>query len=159
MTGAPEVVAAEVSEFLGAALAGSSLERTVEWVDTDAAGHQHNSVIMRFVEAAESKLFRELGLKGYFPISPRVRQEIDFKSKLYFGQSATAAIRIDRLGTSSMHFAFRVWGHPFEGNGLAVAAEGKVITVCVPEGSSGSGPWPAEIRQTIVDAQASGGRQ
>ena len=35
----------------------ASVERTVEWVDTDASGHQHNSAVMRWVESAEAELF------------------------------------------------------------------------------------------------------
>lgn len=61
----------------GPGLAGTSIERTIERVDTDAAGHQHNPTIMRFVEATEAKLFRELGQPGYFDMVPRVRHEID----------------------------------------------------------------------------------
>ena len=29
------------------------IERAVEWYDTDAAGHQHHSVILRWAEAAD----------------------------------------------------------------------------------------------------------
>jgi len=32
------------------------IERRVEWPDTDADGHQHHSVVMRWVEEAEAAL-------------------------------------------------------------------------------------------------------
>lgn len=50
-----------------AGVSSASIERTVEWVDTDAAGHQHNSAIMRWAESAEAELFRQLELPEYFP--------------------------------------------------------------------------------------------
>ncbi len=138
-----------VADFLATGLAGNALQRTIEWVDTDAAGHQHNSVILRFVEAAEAKLFRELGQNSYFGMAPRVRHETDYRAKLYFGQDVTTAVVITRIGTSSMDFAFKVWGHPHEGRGAVLAAEGRFITVCVPQGSEASAPWPEGIREAL----------
>lgn len=135
--------------FLTGAVAGTSLQRTIEWVDTDAAGHQHNSVIMRMVEAAEAKLFRELGAASYFAIAPRVRHEIDYRAKLYFGQAVSTAIVIEHVGTTSMGFAFKVWGHPHEMREAVLAAEGRFVTVCVPEGSEKSAPWPESIRLAL----------
>ncbi|MGO2053063.1 thioesterase [Glutamicibacter sp. BW80] len=131
--------------FLSSGVNGEALQRTIEWVDTDAAGHQHNSAIMRFVEAAEAKLFRDAGADSYFAMAPRVRQEIDFSAKLFFGQKVTTAVRVERIGTSSMTFGFKVWGHPHQGRGLVLAAEGKFVTVCVPQGGEVSAPWPKEI--------------
>ena len=29
----------------------ATVTRRVEWIDTDASGHQHNSLVMRLVEA------------------------------------------------------------------------------------------------------------
>lgn len=136
-------------EFIASGVAGSMLDRHIEWIDTDAAGHQHNSVVMRFVEAAEARLFRELGVVSYFGHAPRVRHEIDYRAKLYFGQRVTIAVRIERIGTSSMDFSFKVWGHPYEGRGAVIAAEGRFVTVCVPQGSDASTPWPEGIRAAL----------
>lgn len=138
-------VDAAAEEFLASGIAGTTSERHIEWIDTDAAGHQHNSVVMRFVEAAEAKLFRELGVVAYFGHAPRVRHEIDYRAKLYFGQRVTTAVAIEYVGSSSMSFAFRVWGHPHEGRDSALAAEGRFVTVCVPEGAEKSSPWPATM--------------
>ncbi|MFJ2619074.1 acyl-CoA thioesterase [Glutamicibacter sp. NPDC087344] len=139
-----------VESYLAGALAGTANERVIEWVDTDAAGHQHNSAIMRFVEAAESKLFRELDLPEYFPIAPRVRQEVDYRAKLFFGQRVTTALRIDRLGEKSMSFSFEVFGHEYEGRPIVEAASGKFVTAHVPLGSDRSRPWPASILRVLV---------
>ncbi len=142
-------VAAAVDEFLAAGVAGSVLERHIEWIDTDAAGHQHHSVLVRLVEAAEAKLFRELGIVSYFGSAPRVRHEIDYRAKLYFGQRVSAAVAIEHVGTSSMSFAFKAWGHPHEGRGTVLAAESRFVTVCVPEGSEKSAPWPEAILAAV----------
>ncbi len=40
------------------------IERRVEWPDTDAAGHQPHSVVMRWVEEAEAALLERLGSRG-----------------------------------------------------------------------------------------------
>ncbi len=45
-TGAPE-------------LARAVYRGRLEWMDTDAGGHHHNTSITRFVEAAEATLMRE----------------------------------------------------------------------------------------------------
>ncbi|MDO5745226.1 MAG: hotdog domain-containing protein [Micrococcaceae bacterium] len=139
------VIALAVRDFLASGISGTSMDRHIEWVDTDAAGHQHNSVVMRFVEAAEAKLFRELGVGSYFGIAPRVRHEIDYRAKLYFGQQVSTALVVERIGTSSMAFAFKVWGHRHEGRESVLAAEGRFVTVCVPQGAQQSAPWAADL--------------
>ncbi|MGO2621271.1 acyl-CoA thioesterase [Glutamicibacter ardleyensis] len=148
---ATEVMVSKMTgEFISSGVVGEVLQRTIEWVDTDAAGHHHNSVIMRFVEAAEAKLFRSAGIDSYFGMSPRVRQEIDFSAKLYFGQEVTVAVRIERVGGSSMTIGFKVWGHPHRGRALSVAATGRFVTVCVPYGEESSAPWPREILDVVA---------
>lgn len=124
--------------------------RRVEWVDTDAAGHQHNSAIMRFVEACEAQLFRDVGLPEYFGQAPRVRQEVNYRAKLYFGQEVTTEVSLDRLGEKSMTFSFRVWGEEFEYTPRRLSADGLFVTVCVPLGEEISAPWPTEIRKRIL---------
>src|SRR5690606_35087854 len=51
----------EASAGAGAG-AGVTIGRTVEWQDTDAAGHYHHSAVIRWVEAAETALHERLGL-------------------------------------------------------------------------------------------------
>jgi acyl-CoA thioester hydrolase len=129
-----------------------SIERTVEWVDTDAAGHQHNSVIMRWVEAAEAELFRRLQLPDYFPSAPRVQQVINYRAKLWFGQRVTARLSVQELGRTSLTFAFEVHGQPHEQSPGGLAADGTFTTVYVPADSGGAQPWPNHIRAAIGGA-------
>jgi hypothetical protein len=77
----------------------------VEWADTDAAGHHHNTAIVRFVEAAEAAeafLVTRRGLSGYFGAAPRLRYEADFTAPLWFGQDVTTTLVVENIGTSSM---------------------------------------------------------
>lgn len=122
----------------------ASVERTVEWVDTDASGHQHNSAILRWVEAAEAELFRNLDLPGYFPNAPRVQQVINYKAKLWFGQRVTATVKISALGRTSLTMAFEVTS-----DGGEVAAFGTVTTVHVPSGAGAAQPWPEQLVQAV----------
>ncbi|RBQ20622.1 acyl-CoA thioesterase [Spongiactinospora rosea] len=114
----------------------------VEWSDTDAAGHHHNTAVTRFVEAAEAALTRERGLTGYFGSAPRVRYEVEFEQRLYFGQQVTVMLNVEAIGTSSMTFGFEVWGEEFDGRPRRRAARGRYVTVHVPLGEDRSRPWP-----------------
>lgn len=118
----------------------------VQWVDTDASGHQHNSLIMRLAEAAEAELMEAEGIrKAYFAVAPRVRHEINYEGKLYFGQGVTATIVLERLGRSSITFSFEVWGEEFEGRPRHRAASGLWVAAHVPSGSESAAPWPEAI--------------
>lgn len=133
----------------------ASVERIVEWVDTDASGHQHNSAIMRWVESAEAELFlRSLQLPDYFPSVPRVHQEIHFKAKLWFGQRITATVGISKLGRASMTYAFEVWGHPRGELSGSLAAVGTVTVAHVPPESDKAQPWPAAVVDAVASQQA-----
>ncbi|MGN7250365.1 MULTISPECIES: acyl-CoA thioesterase [unclassified Arthrobacter] len=133
----------------------ASVERTVEWVDTDASGHQHNSAILRWVEAAEAELFRKLDLPDYFPSAPRVQQVINYKAKLWFGQRVTATVKINKLGRTSLTMGFEVrsepsgaptGGTPETGT---VAAFGTFTTAHVPAGASTAQPWPEHFVRAV----------
>lgn len=127
-----------------------SIERTVEWVDTDAAGHQHNSVILRWAEACEAELFRNLDLPEYFPTAPRVRQTVNFTAKLYFGQRVRTTIHVQEIGEKSLTLAFTTEGLDVDGHVLNKAANGTVTTVYVAPGALHSSAWPAIIRDQII---------
>jgi acyl-CoA thioester hydrolase len=119
-------------------------------MDTDAAGHHHNTAVVRWVESAEAVLMRERGLAGYFGTAPRVRHEVDYESRLWFGQEVWATVVLERIGASSMSFTYEVWGGEFEGRPAARAARGSFVTVHVPEGSDAATPWPQEWRDALA---------
>ncbi|HET9169233.1 MAG TPA: thioesterase family protein [Actinospica sp.] len=146
----PETNAADSDGGPAAQAAGTVYRGRVEWMDTDASGHYHNSTITRFVESAEAQLMREHGVAEYFGISPRVRYEVSFPSKLWFGQEVTVTLVLERIGTSSMTFGFEVWGEEHGKNPRSLAAHGRFVTVHVPAGGEGSEPWPEEWRTRLA---------
>ncbi|GAB2825595.1 hypothetical protein GCM10027022_15360 [Alpinimonas psychrophila] len=127
-----------------------SIERTVEWVDTDATGHQHNSVILRWAEACEAQLFRDLDLPEYFPTAPRVQQTVNFTAKLYFGQRVRTTIRVERIGEKSLTLVFTTEGLDADGAVQNKAAHGTVTSAYVAPGASHASSWPAIFRERIV---------
>lgn len=128
------------------------VEHTVEWVDTDASGHQHNSAIIRWVESAEAELFRQLALPDYFPSAPRVHQSVNFRAKLWFGQRVTTRIWVQAMGVTSVTFGFEVRARPMGERPGGLAADGIVVAAHVPAGGDSSAPWPESIRAAITAA-------
>lgn len=129
----------------------ATVSRRVEWVDTDASGHQHNGLIMRLVESAEAEMMTAAGIEhDYFPTAPRVRQEIDFSGMLYFGQYATTTVTVERIGRTSITLGFEVWGEEWLGSPRGLAASGTVIAAHVPVGAKKAAPWPAAITDVLV---------
>ncbi len=124
----------------------------VEWMDTDAAGHHHNTAITRWVESAEAALMRERGVAGYFGTAPRVRHEVDYAARLWFGQEVTATVVLERIGTTSMTFGYEVWGEAFEEHARTRAAVGSYVTVHVPDGANRSRPWPPDWVSALTSA-------
>ena len=127
----------------------------VDWGDTDASGHYHNSAVVRYVEAAEAVLVRGRGIEGYFGAAPRVRYEVDFTAPLWFDQPVTTTVVLDRLGTTSMSFTFEVWGEEHDGRPRQRAAAGRFVTVHVPEpGDRDAAPWPESWRIALTGERA-----
>jgi acyl-CoA thioester hydrolase len=135
----------------------------VEWVDTDAAGIHHNTVITRYAEAAEAELMRNLGIDEYFPVAPRVRFEATYQAPLFFGQEVTTVLRVAQVGSTSLTFEFEVWGEEHQGRPRTRAAVGSYVTVHVPTGLPGAGPhsatakpWPADWRSRLMTVRSPG---
>ena len=86
--------------------------RRVEFRDTDAAGIAHFSVFFTYMEEAEHELWRHLGLSVKQPdgdavISwPRVSAQCDYRSPAHFEDEITIEVRIARIGSRSVTFAF-----------------------------------------------------
>ncbi|GAA1400843.1 AMP-binding protein [Kitasatospora putterlickiae] len=129
-----------------AAPASVTTERRVEWSDTDAAGHYHFSAVQRWAEAAEATLLRRLGLDGLFGRIPRVHFEADYRERLWFGDVVRTELRVERVGGSSLHYAFEVHGP----HGLA--ASGRMSVVHAAPHAEGAEPWPEPVRHALAGA-------
>ena len=100
------------------------VHRAVEWQDTDAAGHYHHATVIRWVEAAEAELYARLGL-DLMGIVPRVRYEVDYTDRLFYGEAVSVALWVESLGETSVTFAFEVRGP------RGIAARGRMVVVYV----------------------------
>ncbi len=101
----------------------------MEWVDTDASGHHHNSAVVRWVEVAEAQLMRELGVSDSFLGSPRVQHMVNFSDALWFEQEITATIWVKRIGNASLTFGFQIVGHPCDRSDGGRTADSTVTVV------------------------------
>lgn len=126
--------------------ASVTIERRVEWSDTDAAGHYHFSAVQRWAEAAEAALLRRLGLAELFGRIPRVHFEADYRERLWFGDVVRTELRVVRVGGSSLHYAFEVHGPQ------GLAASGRMSVVHAAPHTKGAEPWPAPVRRALTEA-------
>lgn len=85
-------------------------ERRVAFGDTDLAGIAHFSRLLDYVEEAEHALFFQSGFSpvGNGSLWPRLRVESDFLAPARFGETARITLTLERMGTSSLTFAFEV---------------------------------------------------
>jgi len=80
----------------------------VAWVDTDAGGRIHFTAAFRWAEMAEVGLRRRLGLVEGWGDYPRRSVEAEFLKVLVFEDEVEVRIRPEKLGTSSITWAFEV---------------------------------------------------
>jgi acyl-CoA thioester hydrolase len=81
----------------------------VAWVDTDAGGRIHFTAAFRWAEATETSLYRELGLlDGEYGDWPRRHVEAEFRRALVFEDEVEVRLRVERVGTTSVTFAWDV---------------------------------------------------
>ena len=120
-----------------------TIERRIEWMDTDAAGIWHYSTAIRFVEAAETELHRELGIiDRTFGHTPRAHVEFDFHRTVRFDDLVATTLAVSRVGTTSVTYSVTMTcqGDP--------VASGQVVTVLIDEGGKPT-PWPAQVREAL----------
>lgn len=131
--------------------ASVTVQDRVEWVDTDASGHQHHSALLRWVEAAEAELLRRHDLATLFGRTPRVHQEVDHRARLWFGDRVATTLTVTHVGGSSMRYDFVVR----RGDGV-VAADGHLVIVHARPDDEGAEPWPDQVRARLLGAPAVG---
>ena len=104
--------------------------RRVEFVDTDMAGIVHFSNYFRWMESAEVDFLHARGLSVRLPWEgqqlgfPRVSATCDYVKPARFEDLLDVAVRIDRIGSKSVTYAFE-----FSLAGATIA-KGKVTSVC-----------------------------
>lgn len=135
------------SALLGAVPADHAavlVQRRVEWPDTDAAGHYHHSTVVRWVEAAEAVLYERLGLSELFGRIPRVRYEVEYAARLWFGDIVDIVLGVAELGRTSITYAFEVRRDD------QVVAAGRMVAVSSDPANGGTEPWTDQVRKAFT---------
>ncbi|HEX2059006.1 MAG TPA: thioesterase family protein [Actinomycetota bacterium] len=128
-----------------AAPASLTIQRRIEWSDTDASGHWHNTAAFRMIEWAETALFERLDLLDVYGYLPRVHVEADFHRSLEFRDLVDATITVAAVGTSSLTYDFTM-----DRDGERCVTMKVVVTLVDGEGAPRS--WPDEYRTRLSEA-------
>jgi acyl-CoA thioester hydrolase len=121
-----------------------SISRRVAWIDTDAAGIWHHSVILRWFEEAEAELHRELGIiDETFGATPRVRTSFEFFRPVRFDDVVDIALTVASLGTTSITYEVEVT------TDSVPVASGSLTAVLIHRESGEKRPWPDDLRRAL----------
>jgi acyl-CoA thioester hydrolase len=123
----------------------------VNWIDTDTSGRIHYTAALRYFEVAEHGLMRALFAGAAGPVErgfglPRVHVEADYKLALRYPDEFTCSARVEKLGHSSVSYAFEIRnlaGEP--------AITGRIVAVCV-DATGAKIPLPPEFRGPLERA-------
>jgi 4-hydroxybenzoyl-CoA thioesterase/acyl-CoA thioester hydrolase len=105
-------------------------KRRVEFCETDAAGIAHFSAYFQYMEQAEHAFLRHLGTSVHAKdevgtISwPRVDAQCNYTGPVKFEDVLDIVVRIERLGATSVTYAFDFRLHE------TIVATGKMTAVC-----------------------------
>jgi 2-aminobenzoate-CoA ligase len=120
------------------------IQRRIEWSDTDASGHWHNTAAFRMIEWAETALLERLGiLDDVYGHLPRVHISADFKSLLGHRDLLDITLSVAEVGRSSVTYDFTI-----ERDGRECVRAVVVTALRTPEGESR--PWSEEYRKLLT---------
>ena len=122
----------------------------VRWGDVDYAGIIRYDAYTRFMELAESELFRSVGIsyrefvdRMDFSI-PRRSMHIDFESPPTLDERLEVVTYISKVGRTSMTMNFDFFGERGE-----LRAVGHLVLVCAARGVMRARPWPEDFLQRL----------
>ena len=122
-----------------------TIQRRVQWMDTDAAGIWHHSVVIRWLEEAEAELHRHLGVSDRtFGATPRVHTEFSFATSVQFDDLVDVTLTVSALGETSITYDVDVR------RGTTDVASGQVIAVLIDRETGEKRPWPDDLRQSLA---------
>ena len=125
-------------------MASISISRRVQWMDTDAAGIWHHSVVIRWAEEAEAELHRRLGIiDETFGATPRVRTEFEFGVPLRFDEVVDITLAVGELGNTSITYDIDV------STASGQVARGRMVAVLIDRGTGEKRTWPDELRRAL----------
>ena len=127
------------------------VQEYVRWSDVDVSGIIRWGTYVRFVEMAETELFRAAG----FPYStlwdrldiwlPRVQFHLDYRNPARLDELLDIEIWVGRIGRSSIRLEFEV-----KKSGGDVAAEGYLVIVSIDRKNA----KPVDVPKLLFDALA-----
>lgn len=124
-----------------------TVQRRIEWSDTDASGYWHNTAAFRWIEVAETTLLQRLGLlEEIYGRMPRVRISAEFRKGLRHKDLVDIELSIAEVGRSSVTYSFRMT------SGGTVVAEGTAVAVLLDRAGGRPVPWPDEYRKLLLES-------
>ncbi len=127
--------------------ASITVQRRIEWSDTDASGYWHNTAAFRWIEVAETALLHRLGIMNeIYGRMPRVRISAEFRKGLRHKDLVDIELSIADVGRSSVTYAFRMT------SGGDVAVEGSAVAVLLDRAGGRPVPWPDEYRTLLLES-------
>ena len=127
------------------------VQERVRWSDVDASGIILWSAYTRFVELAETELFRAAN----FPYAtlwdrldiwlPRVQFHLDYRNPARLDDLLDTEIRVARIGRSSIRFEFAV-----SKAGAEIVAEGYLVIVAIGRADGRSVEVPKPLAQALA---------
>lgn len=131
-------------------MASFSIEEYVRWSDVDAAGIICYGAFVRFVEIAETELFRAAGMPygkifdAYHCWLPRVHFAGDFHAPARLDEKLRVTASVKKLGTTSVTLGFAI-----DNQAGARVADFEIVLVCTDRTTFAKKPLPDELRAAL----------
>ena len=77
-----------------------------------------------------------------------MRHEVDYRSRVFFGDEVSTTLSVAALGRSSLTYGFAVTcaDRPVAG--------GRLVVVHAPSATGGADPWPDDVRAALTPLPA-----
>ncbi|MDN5796421.1 MAG: hypothetical protein L0H79_11805 [Intrasporangium sp.] len=127
----------------------ATLTGVVAWSDTDASGRYHYTAAYRWAENAEHALYRSVDPQIDIGRFPRRATSAVYEQPLAAGDEYTVELDVERVGTSSIAYAWTVSG------ATGVCVRGKHTVVHVDQQGMAA-RLPDAIRAQLGDGEGLG---
>jgi acyl-CoA thioester hydrolase len=121
---------------------------TARWMDNDVYGHVNNAHYYSYFDTVINQYLIERGgldLHASPVVGFVVSSSCDFFRPVAYPGGLEVGVRVDRMGTSSVHYGVAL----FAAGDDAARAAGQVVHVFVERATSTPAPIPAPIRQAL----------
>ena len=132
-------------------LIGPEVRDRVRWSDVDIMGIVYYGRYLRFMEAAETELFRAIG----FPYDmladehgvwiARIRLECDYRAPAKLDDEIVCRAELRKIGGSSMHFTF-----PIERADGTRLVDGMLVLAALDRTTLKAARVPAALREALI---------